>query len=67
MQALHQVLLPVEVTDMTRSRGSWEGEGGWGRRGEKQQSKLNVGGWWVGGMRGLPQQSDLDYVAIKSF
>ena len=23
---------PVEVTVMTRSRGSWEGEGSWGRR-----------------------------------
>ena len=24
---------PVEVTVMTKSRGSWEGEGSWGRRG----------------------------------
>ena len=31
---------PVEVTDMTRSRGSWEGEGSWGRRREKLQSKV---------------------------
>ena len=30
---LNTLLQPVEVTVMTRSRGSWEGEGSWGRRG----------------------------------
>ena len=33
--------------------------GGWGEA-EKLQSKVNVGGGWLAGMRGLPWQSDLD-------
>ena len=38
------------------------GEGSWGgkrelgreREAQKQQSKVKLGGWWVGGMRRLP-------------
>ena len=42
---------PVEVTVMTRSRGSWEGEGSWGRRGSWRRRDS-----WRrrGSMRGLP-------------
>ena len=29
----HNKAKPVEVTVMTRSRESWEGEGSWGRKG----------------------------------
>ena len=60
---------PVEVTDMTRSRGrrrgSWGEEGSWGDSkkgaGRARNSKVElmwvVGGWldgWLVGMRGLP-------------
>ena len=46
---------PVEVTVMTRSRGSWEGEGNWRRRGIGGGGEL--GGQQEGSREGEKQQS----------
>ena len=43
----------IRVSEKRWGKGSWGEEESWGgerggcREGEKQQSKVNVGGWWV--------------------